>query len=108
MSVEPTMIADLVRQIVEKVHPLRIILFGSAATGQTTSDSDVDMLVLMPDGTARQEVLDCIYRDVHSPAVPFDVLVATPTILERHRDNIGLIYREILRTGRVVYAAGIH
>ena len=68
-------------------------------------DSDVDMLVLVPDRTRRQDVLDCIYQDVHSAEVPFDVLVATPSIIERHRENLGLIYREILRTGRVVYAA---
>ena len=105
MSIEPHIIASLVQQIVDKVHPLRIILFGSAAQGTTGPDSDVDMLVLVPDRTRRQDVLDCIYQDVHSAEVPFDVLVATPSIIERHRENLGLIYREILRTGRVVYAA---
>jgi hypothetical protein len=34
-----------------------------------------------------------------------DVLVATPSVLERHRDNPGLIYRTILEEGREVYAA---
>ena len=105
MGVAQDPIVDLVRQIVDMVHPLRIILFGSAASETMTADSDVDMLVLVPDGTPRQDVLDRIYRDVHSPTVPFDVLVASPATLDRHRDNIGLVYREILRTGRVVYAA---
>ena len=98
-------INELVHQIVGLVHPLRIIIFGSAASGNMGPDSDVDMLVLVPDGTRRKEVLDKIYREVHAPVLPFDVLVATPTILARHRHNIGLIYREILRTGREIYAA---
>jgi hypothetical protein len=34
-----------------------------------------------------------------------DIIVATPSDLERHRDNPGLIYRTILEEGREVYAA---
>ena len=34
----------------EAVHPLRIILFGSAARGEMGADSDLDVLVVMPDG----------------------------------------------------------
>jgi len=32
-----------------------------------------------------------------------DVLVATPSDLERHKNNIGLIYRTILREGKDLY-----
>ena len=42
---------EMVRRIVGAVHPVRIILFGSAARGQMGSDSDLDVLVVMPDGT---------------------------------------------------------
>jgi len=34
-----------------------------------------------------------------------DFLVATPSDLERNRDNIGLVYRTILKEGRELYAA---
>ena len=98
-------VRDIVSQIVDLVHPLRIIVFGSFACGTPGPDSDIDVLGLIEDGGERQTVLDAINRDVHSRTVPFDVLVATPSILERHRDNIGLIYREILQSGREVYAA---
>jgi hypothetical protein len=37
--------------------------------------------------------------------VPFDILVATPSDLERHKNNIGLIYRTVLQQGKDVYAA---
>ena len=36
------------RRVVDSVHPLRIILFGSAAHNDETS-SDLDMLIVMPD-----------------------------------------------------------
>ncbi len=40
----------LVRHIVEAVRPRRIVLFGSAARGQMGPESDLDLLVVMPDG----------------------------------------------------------
>jgi predicted nucleotidyltransferase len=96
---------DLVRRIVEAVHPLRIILFGSAARGGTTPDSDVDLLVVMPEGTHRRHTAQHLYRSICGVTIPFDVLVATRGDLERHRDNPGLVYRTILREGKTIYAA---
>jgi predicted nucleotidyltransferase len=44
----------LIQGIVDEVRPLRIIVFGSAARGEMQPDSDVDLLVVMPDGTHRR------------------------------------------------------
>jgi predicted nucleotidyltransferase len=44
MEAESVVIARLVRRIVEMVHPLRVILFGSAARGQRGPDGDIDFL----------------------------------------------------------------
>ncbi|MEW5803188.1 MAG: nucleotidyltransferase domain-containing protein [bacterium] len=95
----------LVQQIVEAVHPLRIILFGSAARGQMHPESDIDLLVVMPEGVHRRRTAQFLYRQIKSLKVSFDILVATPGDLERHKDNIGLIYRVILQEGKEVYAA---
>ena len=94
----------LVRRIVEEVHPLRVILFGSAARGEVLPGGDVDLLVVMPDGTHRRRTAQYLYSRLLDVEVGFDVLVATPVVLEKHKDNIGLIYRTILREGREVYA----
>jgi predicted nucleotidyltransferase len=96
---------QLVRRIVEAVHPLRIILFGSAARGEMGTDSDVDLLVVMPEGTHRRDAAGEIYYRVRGVKLPFEVLVTTPNDLEKHRENPGLIYRTILREGRTIYAA---
>ena len=47
-------IEALVRRIADEVHPLRILLFGSAARGNMGPDSDIDLLVVMPNGTHRR------------------------------------------------------
>ena len=96
---------ELVRRIVETVHPLRIILFGSAARGDVGPHSDLDVMVVMPDGTHRRRTAQRIYRGLPGIGVPVDVVVATETDLEKYRDTIGLIYRTILREGRELYAA---
>jgi len=98
-------ITDLVRKIVDAVKPVRVVLFGSAARGETGPDSDVDLLVVMPEGTHRRHTAQHLYKTVRGVGVPFDVLVATPSDLEKYRDNPGLVYKTILEEGRTVYAS---
>jgi len=98
-------VEELVQRIVEEVRPLRIILFGSAARGEVGPNSDIDLLVVMPEGVHRRRTAQLLYQNVKGLGVPFDILVATPGDLQKHKDNIGLIYRAILQEGREVYAA---
>jgi predicted nucleotidyltransferase len=98
-------IGELVRRIVEAVHPLRIILFGSAVRGEKGPNSDIDVLVVMPEGVHRRQIAQFLYNQITGLGIPFDILVATPKDLDKHKENIGLIYRTVLREGREVYAA---
>ncbi len=98
-------IESLVQSIVKAVHPLKIILFGSYARGKTDPDSDIDVLVVMPEGVHCRRTAQFLYRQIKGLGVPFDILVATPGDLEKHKDNIGLIYRTVLQQGREIYAA---
>lgn len=69
------------------------------------ADSDFDLLVVMPEGTHRRHAAEQLYRTITEITIPFDLLVATPGDLERHRDNPGLIYRTVLQQGQTLYAA---
>lgn len=105
MQPDEAKLQELVRRIVEAVHPLRIILFGSAARGDMTPDSDVDVLVVMPEGTNRLDATEELHLRMLGLKLPVDILVTTATILSQHRDNIGLIYKTVLKEGRELYAA---
>ena len=105
MQVDQEALDELIQRIVEAVHPLRIILFGSAARGEMGPDSDVDVMVVMPEGTHRLDTMGYLYRSVRGLGVPFEVVVATPEDLARYGDRPGLIYKAALREGRTVYAA---
>ena len=50
MQTDSKVVQSLVQSIVDVVHPLKIILFGSYARGETNPDSDIDFLVVMPEG----------------------------------------------------------
>jgi predicted nucleotidyltransferase len=105
MTPDSSVVDQLVRRIVETVHPLRIILFGSAARGEMGPDSDLDVLVVMPPGIHRRRTAQLLYRQINGLGVPFDIIVATSADLEKHRDHVGLIYRTVLQEGIEVYAA---
>ncbi len=96
---------EIIRRIVEAAHPLKVILFDSSARGQATPGSDVDLLVVMPDGTHRLSTSQAIYRNLIGLEFAVDVIVAVETDLSDYKDTPGLIYREALREGRVIFAA---
>jgi len=95
----------ILQRVIEAVHPLRVILFGSAARGEMTPDSDVDLLVVMPDGTHRRHTMEYLHTRFSGLPLPVEVVVATPTDLERYGRSVGLIYRAALEEGRELYAA---
>jgi predicted nucleotidyltransferase len=98
-------VEQLVNRVVETVHPLRIILFGSGARQEDDRQRDIDLLVVMPNGTHRRQTSQLLYRRIRQLGVPFDIVVATPKDLDVHKDNVGLIYRRVLQEGVEVYAS---
>jgi uncharacterized protein len=102
--IEPA-VREAVERIVEQAHPLRVILFGSTARDEQGAESDVDLLVVMPEGTHKRRTAQMLYRRLRGLPVPVDIVVTTEADLDRQKDNPGLIYRTILREGRVLYAA---
>jgi predicted nucleotidyltransferase len=105
MQPDSQVVDQMVQAVVTSVSPLRIIVFGPAARGEMGPDSDLDLLVVMPQGTHRRKTAQRLYRQMVGLGVPFDILVATPEDLDLHRNNPGLIYQTILREGTEVYAA---
>ncbi len=96
-------INTLVEKIVELVHPLQIILFGSAARGDMTTDSDIDLLVVMPDGTQKRETMRYLLKNIKFYEIDYDIVVATVTDLTEYKDDVGFIYYYALKEGKTVY-----
>lgn len=101
-------VARVVRRVVEEVRPLRVVLFGGRAAGTAGPDSDVDLLVVVPDSETPRAVTGRLRERVRDIGVPVDYVAATPSQLERCGDNVGYVYREALVHGLEVYSAPAH
>jgi uncharacterized protein len=98
-------IQNIVNQIQSLIHPIKIILFGSAARDEIRKNSDIDLLIVMPEGTQRRKTAQLLYRELTNIKIPYDLIVATPNDLETHKDNIGLVYKTAIEEGKIVYAS---
>jgi len=98
-------IDDLVVRIVQAAKPRRILLFGSAANINVSSPRDIDVLVIVENGTHRRQTAQRIYRRLLGFGLPVDVVVATESDIALYRDSPGLVYREALSKGKDLYAA---
>lgn len=100
-------LADLVRQLVDRFQPERVFAFGSRARNDARPDSDVDLMVVVPDSDEpsyrrAQEVHRSLERQFR---FSLDILVWTREEFDRKLPNPATLPSTILREGRLLYAA---
>ncbi len=80
---------------------LKVILFGSLATGTVDVYSDLDLLVIMPSTKTGKEWMKIVYGNVER-GVAADIIVYNQEEL-RERLPSSSFLRHIMNCGRVVY-----
>ncbi len=104
-SIAPAMIDDLVSRIVRCVAPSRILVFGSAARGELGPNSDLDILVIVPDGTHRGETARKLCHALWDLGVPKDVVVVTESDVDEFGEEPSLVIHPALEEGKEIYCA---
>lgn len=109
IEVTQALIQEMVLVAASECRPDAIILFGSYATGNAGSESDVDLLVVRSgpfekDDDRRQEMVR-LWRALARFPVAKDILVYSRDEVERWRDSRNHIVGRALREGRVVYGS---
>jgi len=105
MTLDDETIEKMVSRIVQLAHPDRVILFGSAATGQMTPDSDLDLLVVEPQVTdTRRESLRLRAALAGTP-FPIDIIVISRQRFEETKDVVGGIAYPAHKYGKLLYEA---
>lgn len=99
------LVGALTERIVRVAHPLRVILFGSHARGDAARHSDIDFLVVIPEGRDKRKAWDKIRDAVRKLYFDTDIVVAKPSDIVRHGELVGMVYRPALREGKVLYDA---
>ncbi|TEU17553.1 MAG: nucleotidyltransferase domain-containing protein [Anaerolineales bacterium] len=82
--VSPELLQEIVDRLVEGLRPEQIYLFGSWARSEAEEDSDIDLLVVVPDSDLprhRREALS--YDLLWGLTVPVDVIVLTRAEFQR-------------------------
>ena len=105
MGVDSPLIEEIVRRVLQVAQPDRIILFGSAAAGQMTPDSDIDLLVVEPSPSDVRRESVAIGDALRGLGFPFDVLVIGTERFEETKEVFGGIAYPAHRDGRVIYEA---
>jgi hypothetical protein len=90
--------------LVEQFHPEQVILFGSYAYGEPTTDSDVDLLVVKPLQEGRVKDKVAIRRAwwplrIGGFPLPFDLLLKTPQEFAASRNQTSGYHAGIFRKG---------
>ena len=103
--VDETVLDEVVRRVLTVARPERIILFGSAATGQMTEDSDLDLLVVEPEPANTRDRSVRIRRALGDVRYPVDVIVMSSERFEETKNLVGGIAYPARKYGRVLYEA---
>jgi predicted nucleotidyltransferase len=105
-AITPEKIKVAVKRIVSVAQPRKVILFGSVVAGKPDIHSDADILVVTRDEveSSRKESVR-LRRALRGITMPMDILVIPEKRLQELADQPGLVYREAVRHGRMVYDA---
>lgn len=105
MSLDEIVLKEIVDRVLGVTRPERIILFGSAATGTMTKDSDIDLIVLeeRPENPRAESVK--LHRALSRIGYPVDVIVMSTERFEESKGVIGGLAYPANKYGKVIYEA---
>ena len=102
---DPTL-GEIVRRLVEKLHPQRVYLFGSRARGDAAVDSDYDILLIID---AEREQIYYLQSEGHGAlfgvGAAVDIVIMTPERFEGRLKVLASLPATVQREGRILYAA---
>src|SRR4051794_25081196 len=105
MTVDEALLNEIVQRVLTVTRPDKIILFGSAATGQMTKDSDIDLLIVEPEPPNTHQHRVDLRHAVGDIGYPVDVIVIRTDRFEATKQLVGGIAFPAHKYGRVLYAA---
>ena len=103
MGVSNKIIREIIRRVLSVSPAERIILFGSAATGKMTRDSDIDLLIIEPSPKDTRKRSTRIRGSLSGIGYPIDVIVMASERFEETKNVIGGISYPANKYGKVIY-----
>ena len=103
MTVSSDAIMKIGKSLGKVARAKKVILFGSHASGEAKSDSDVDFLVIAESNLPRHKRSRSLYAFFHPYPFPMDILVYTPEEVEQQLKDPGSFVTHALAHGKELY-----
>ena len=93
-----------VKALADALNPKQIYLFGSCARGTATAGSDIDLFVVVEDGSGdKLSNTSKAYRATRQLPVSKDIIVDQESVFKKRARWMSSIEREVFETGTLVY-----
>ncbi|MBN1346544.1 MAG: nucleotidyltransferase domain-containing protein [Phycisphaerae bacterium] len=100
------MLDEIVRRLVEALHPERIYLFGSHAYGAPDRDGDLDLLIVVPDDAGdRWDLATKGWMALRGVALPVDLVVFRRNEMTEWAGTRSSLPHAALEKGKLLHAA---
>jgi len=96
-------VRPLVRQIVERFHPQKVILFGSYAYGEPHEGSDLDLLVVVPNPPCRREAWRVAAELRQQCPLPLQIVFTSPEEFEETKEVVGGLAYPAYHWGKMLH-----
>ncbi len=103
---DPEELDRLVKQIVTKLDPVAIYLFGSRARGDADEDSDYDLMIVVPDKRMNRQIWDDLDAVRRSTDLRVELIPARAGGFADWRHEVGTLSFEVSNDGIRLYPPG--
>lgn len=98
------LIKEITNRLKDALHPLKIYLFGSHACGDADEDSDIDLLVVVPDtDKSTREIARQGRTHLRDLMFPVDLIVCTQSQIQKWAEVKCTLIYTVIRKGRLIY-----
>jgi uncharacterized protein len=101
--IEKEQISSISDTIVREIDPEKIILFGSYASGNYDSDSDLDLIIIKKTSLPKHKRGLQIRRLFYRQLIPMDLKIYTPEEFERELNNRYSFLHNAIINSKILY-----
>jgi predicted nucleotidyltransferase len=105
MPADMIFIKDMAEFIKKRFNPQKIVLFGSYAYGKPSSESDIDLLIIMNTSLKfyrQAAIIRLALDEAYGVSFPMDIIVRDQNEIEKRVEQGDFFIKEILEEGMVL------
>lgn len=103
LPVRKSLLNTIVNRLKKNLDVVKVILFGSYASGRSTKDSDLDLLIIINTKEKWIKRYTIVSELLEPRKIPMDIIVKTPEEIKDRIKKFDPFIRNILKTGKVLY-----